>query len=697
MAWFRVVAVNEDARPLARVGIEAINLTNRTTSAVVETNRAGEALFTGLAGPHFFRVRNRRTSGEVGGRHYTGTVNVQIVGFDTTCTDFVVDADGGGTHTTLAAAVAAAITAIGTSGQRTIWLCGSVTEGNIDIGGLGTSATIIITSANKRRVRITGAANANIFVQNSAGGNIAGGLVFQNIGLRIPPGTYAVLDINALSELRNLIFEDCEFDGGYLCQQDNLDSMGNIYLQVHHCTGSLLGFFNVAGSSATLAVDILQAFENNLTLTRWWNYGGTPADPNFARIQGGIYFVPNGLTFADGDEFYWQSLILIYSGTGAAFTTPATSFGIRDLAFSNIVFRVAQASAYFGEFGSAALNNNFGLFLKDIFGHAVSGLTVTATNFINVDTNYLNVHAGNILCRGGWTNCYTGPASTEPVTTCFGNDLLVTGYLRVGSCTAPTNVTDGDLTAVRAFITDRLSVGSETIPSVTSSLLLGVDALWYRSGANIMALGVGDTLRIDDADFTMFMNGPNPRTTYAPGDFMEFDRSNNSWVFTIGAGAVPAQAVFVVDARNTSGASASFYFRAQGAAFAGPAWWRQDATDTRLKWSLETPNVAGNDPDLVLFRFTGASGAEVRNTMVTFVNSSGRAAFAGALEIAGDLDHNGSNIGFFGVAPVARAAAYTPTNVTTDRSYDADTVVVAELADVVGTLIADLQAYGLLQ
>ncbi len=37
-------------------------------------------------------------------------------------------------------------------------------------------------------------------------------------------------------------------------------------------------------------------------------------------------------------------------------------------------------------------------------------------------------------------------------------------------------------------------------------------------------------------------------------------------------------------------------------------------------------------------------------------------------------------------------AAYTPTNVTTDRAFDADTVLVAELADVVGTLIADLQA-----
>jgi hypothetical protein len=41
-------------------------------------------------------------------------------------------------------------------------------------------------------------------------------------------------------------------------------------------------------------------------------------------------------------------------------------------------------------------------------------------------------------------------------------------------------------------------------------------------------------------------------------------------------------------------------------------------------------------------------------------------------------------------------SAYTPTNVSTDRSYDADTVLVAELADVVGTLIADLQTQGVI-
>ena len=42
-----------------------------------------------------------------------------------------------------------------------------------------------------------------------------------------------------------------------------------------------------------------------------------------------------------------------------------------------------------------------------------------------------------------------------------------------------------------------------------------------------------------------------------------------------------------------------------------------------------------------------------------------------------------------------KSAAYTPTNVTTDRSYDANATTVDELADVLGTLIADLQTVGL--
>lgn len=67
------------------------------------------------------------------------------------------------------------------------------------------------------------------------------------------------------------------------------------------------------------------------------------------------------------------------------------------------------------------------------------------------------------------------------------------------------------------------------------------------------------------------------------------------------------------------------------------------------------------------------------------------------IEIDGALNHDGAGVGFFGTAPAVQAAAYTPTNVAADRSYDANATTVNELADVLGTLIADLQSYGLLQ
>ena len=54
-----------------------------------------------------------------------------------------------------------------------------------------------------------------------------------------------------------------------------------------------------------------------------------------------------------------------------------------------------------------------------------------------------------------------------------------------------------------------------------------------------------------------------------------------------------------------------------------------------------------------------------------------------------------ATVGFYGVTPAARPAAYTPTNVTTDRAYDANATTLDEVADVLGTLIADLQSLGL--
>jgi hypothetical protein len=49
-----------------------------------------------------------------------------------------------------------------------------------------------------------------------------------------------------------------------------------------------------------------------------------------------------------------------------------------------------------------------------------------------------------------------------------------------------------------------------------------------------------------------------------------------------------------------------------------------------------------------------------------------------------------------GNATFPSGSAYTPTNVTTDRAYNANATSIDELADVLGTLIADLQTAGVI-
>jgi len=60
-----------------------------------------------------------------------------------------------------------------------------------------------------------------------------------------------------------------------------------------------------------------------------------------------------------------------------------------------------------------------------------------------------------------------------------------------------------------------------------------------------------------------------------------------------------------------------------------------------------------------------------------------------------DVLFDGTKIGFFGTTPISQVDSYNVTNLSSDRDYDADSTSVEELADVLGTLIQDLEAYGL--
>jgi hypothetical protein len=57
---------------------------------------------------------------------------------------------------------------------------------------------------------------------------------------------------------------------------------------------------------------------------------------------------------------------------------------------------------------------------------------------------------------------------------------------------------------------------------------------------------------------------------------------------------------------------------------------------------------------------------------------------------------SGGQIGFHGVTPVARSTGWAVTNVTSDKVFDANSTSINELADVLGTLINDLIAKGLI-
>lgn len=99
-----------------------------------------------------------------------------------------------------------------------------------------------------------------------------------------------------------------------------------------------------------------------------------------------------------------------------------------------------------------------------------------------------------------------------------------------------------------------------------------------------------------------------------------------------------------------------------------------------------------SDDDL---RFYTANSYQLR-IRSTIINTYVQLDVDGDLTVSGALNHDGSTVGFYGTTPVAQSAAYAPTNVATDRTFDANSTTLAELADVLGTLIADLQATGLI-
>lgn len=90
-----------------------------------------------------------------------------------------------------------------------------------------------------------------------------------------------------------------------------------------------------------------------------------------------------------------------------------------------------------------------------------------------------------------------------------------------------------------------------------------------------------------------------------------------------------------------------------------------------------------------LVTLTGSNVLSLMDGTVT-VNTSGD------LGIAGDLNHDGSAVGFYGTAPAAQSNGWTLfSNLTPTYTLDADSTSLAEVADVLGTVVEELKKTGL--
>lgn len=125
----------------------------------------------------------------------------------------------------------------------------------------------------------------------------------------------------------------------------------------------------------------------------------------------------------------------------------------------------------------------------------------------------------------------------------FSADVLMSGYVGIGFAAAPTNTTPGDLTV------KRLSVGDVAITSGVEAQINGDMAVtgWTRVGsatapANTTAGDLTATRLFvnNDSDFSLTVQSSNPRLTLAANDYLEYDRTNDVYIFNI-AGAAALQ------------------------------------------------------------------------------------------------------------------------------------------------------------
>ena len=210
-----------------------------------------------------------------------------------------------------------------------------------------------------------------------------------------------------------------------------------------------------------------------------------------------------------------------------------------------------------------------------------------------------------------------------------------------------------------------------------ADIAAGANGNILRRAADVLGFG-----QIDLADSTNAVsgildeaNGGTGNNTYAVGDLLYASTAAIlSRLADVGAGA---------------------YLRSGGVGVA-PLWSTATLPNTTTTGDIlyaSAANIYANLADVATGQVLASGGVGVAPAY-TATPSVTTLTTTGAANIGGDLNHDGSNIGFNGVAPVARDTGWAVSNVTTDRVYDANATSLDEIADVLGTLITYLISRG---
>lgn len=427
-----------------------------------------------------------------------------------------------------------------------------------------------------------------------------------------------------------------------------------------------LPYFTGAGtaSTTTLTAAARTVLDDTTVAAMLATMGGAPtASPTFT----GVVTIAAGTAAAPALTWTGDTDTGIYSDTGDTiqFSTGGTlrmsigATGIVGQVFTSDLATGTNAA------GSAALGDNTTAVgyqaaksapntadqLTAVGYAAGSGLTRPGTHLTIIGASAGTSATGHT--QSTLVGALAGQSST-PEFSSTPYDMTAFGYAAGASCTSRSNAFFGHQAGAAATGYGILAMGTNAALQCSGdeSIAMGIQACYLNTGAAVIGIGPYS-----------FRNNTG---THSVGlGYQAGDGNTGSSIVAIGiqAGLNNTYASTIMLGRGAVAAAANEMV-VGSASYAANRWIPGHDTDTYLDFATA---------DTVKHYAGGQKVLEV--------NETGGAPY----------------LGFFGTAAVGRQTGYTTfTNLSTDRTCDANATTVDELADIVGTLIEDLKAYGLI-